>query len=303
MSALATRWTAWLLAFGLCLAAGFATGEDLQPVPPLTARVTDVAGVLTVEQRQRLEARLRAFEREKGAQIAVVIVATAKPEAIEQYALRVAEVWKLGRKGVDDGALLLVARNDRKLRIEVGYGLEGVLNDATAKRIISDTIAPLFKQGDFYGGIAAGVEAMIKVIDRESLPTLKNATASTSGEADDFLPVLVLIGGILVFVVGGILRAILGRFLAAGVVGGAAGVLASVWVSWVLALVAGLLAFVASLLLGSSLAGSRWSSPRGGHGWGGFSGGGFSGGGFSSGSDSFSGGDGGFGGGGASGGW
>lgn len=301
---MAPRWTAWLLALGLFVGAGFALGDDLQPVPRLMARVTDVAGVLTVEQRERLDARLSAFEREKGAQIAVVIVATVKPEAIEQYSLRVAEAWKLGRKGVDDGALLLVAKNDRKLRIEVGYGLEGVLNDATAKRIISDTIAPHFKQGDFYGGISAGVEAMIKAIERESLPAPKNATATTDGEADDSLSVLAFLGVILVVFVGGILRSILGRFLAAGVVGAGAGVLASLFVSsWFVAALAGLVVFVASLLLGQ-LTGSRWSSRRGGGGWGGFSGGrSSSGGGVSSGSDSFSGGDGGFGGGGASGDW
>src|SRR6185295_10628044 len=116
------------------------------------------------------EQKLAAFEARKGSQIAVLIVPTTRPEAIEPYSIRVVEQWKLGRKGVDDGALLLVAKNDRALRIEVGYGLEGVLPDATANRIIEDIIVPRFKTGDLYAGVDAGVDAMIKVVDGEPLP-------------------------------------------------------------------------------------------------------------------------------------
>jgi uncharacterized protein len=132
----------------------------LMPVPRLTARVTDLTGTLTPEQRQTLEQRLRQFETAKGSQVAVLIVPTTEPEAIEQYGIRVVEAWKLGRQKVDDGALLLVAKNDRALRIEVGYGLEGALPDAIAKRIIEEIIVPRFRADDFAGGITAGVEQM-----------------------------------------------------------------------------------------------------------------------------------------------
>ncbi|HYL17525.1 MAG TPA: YgcG family protein, partial [Burkholderiales bacterium] len=145
-------------------------GQDFVPVPGLKARVTDLTHTLTPEQTAQLEQKLAAFESRKGSQIVVLIVPTTKPEEIEQYSIRVAEQWKVGRKGVDDGAILLVAKDDRALRIEVGYGLEGALPDVTAKRIVSDIIVPHFKTGDFYGGIDAGVDAMIKVVDGEQLP-------------------------------------------------------------------------------------------------------------------------------------
>src|SRR5512140_1885383 len=140
------------------------------PVPPLAGRVTDQTATLTAEQKAALEQTLQAFEARKGSQIALLIVPTTAPETIEQYALRVAEQWKLGRKKVDDGAVLVVAKTDRALRIEVGYGLEGALNDATSKRIISEIITPRFREGDFYGGISAGVGQIIRVIDGEPLP-------------------------------------------------------------------------------------------------------------------------------------
>ena len=168
----------WLL---LLLLAGAGAWADVA-VPPLAARVTDLAGLLTPPQRTALEARLQAFEEAKGSQIAVLIVPTTQPETVEQYALRVAETWKLGRKGVDDGALLLVAKDDRSLRIEVGYGLEGVLNDATTKRITNEIIVPAFKQGRFYEGINAGVERMIQVIEGEPLPP----PAKAESESDLF---------------------------------------------------------------------------------------------------------------------
>src|SRR3989338_635957 len=158
---------AWavLLALLLC---GAAQAEV--PVQPLSARVTDLTATLDAQQKQALESRLAAFEAKKGAQLAVLFVPTTQPETIEQYALRVAEVWKLGRKGVDDGALLLVAKDDRAMRIEVGYGLEGVIPDAVAKRVISEIITPYFKQGDFYGGIQAGVTRLVRLVEGEPLP-------------------------------------------------------------------------------------------------------------------------------------
>jgi len=274
-----------LIAICFLLLSSLAGAQSLQAVPALSARVIDQTATLSADQRARLETKLSAFERQKGAQIAVLIVASAAPESIEQYALRVVEAWKLGRKGVDDGALLLVAKNDRKLRIEVGYGFEGALNDATAKRTISETIAPRFKEGDFYGGVDAGVEAIIKVVGGENLPPPKAASA---GDGVDF-ETLIFVGFILIFVVGGVLRAILGRFLAAGAIGVVGGIVASLLVSsLLLAILAGIVAFVVSLFAGVSGLGG-WSS-------GGMRGGSFGGGGFSGGGGSF-------GGGGASGGW
>ncbi|MBL8491613.1 MAG: TPM domain-containing protein, partial [Rhodocyclaceae bacterium] len=147
--------------------AGAATPADAGSVaiPRLAARVTDLTGTLTAEQRASVEAELAAFESRKGAQIAVLMLPTTGPEPIEAFGIRLAETWKIGRKGIDDGVILIVAKDDRRLRIEVGYGLEGALNDATAKRIVSDTITPAFRQGDFAGGITAGLRAVMAVID------------------------------------------------------------------------------------------------------------------------------------------
>ena len=139
-------------------------------MPQLEARVTDLTGTLTAAQQSSLEEKLKAFEERKGAQIAVLILPTTEPEDIAQFGVRLMETWKLGRKGVDDGAVLIVAKEDRELRIEVQYGLEGVLTDATSSRIINETIVPLFKQGDFYGGINAGLDQMLRVVDGEPLP-------------------------------------------------------------------------------------------------------------------------------------
>jgi uncharacterized protein len=140
------------------------------PAPPASARVVDLTNTLSGDDIAAQARRLIDFQRRKGSQIAVLIVPTTQPETIEQYSIRVAEAWKIGRKKIDDGALLVVAKSDRKLRIEVGYGLEGALTDVTARRIIDETIAPRFKTGDFSGGIAAGITRMIGVIDGEPLP-------------------------------------------------------------------------------------------------------------------------------------
>jgi len=268
----------FLLALLLC---GAAQAEVA--VPPLAHRVTDLTATLDVQQTQTLESRLAAFEAKKGAQLAVLIVPTTQPETIEQFGIRVAEAWKLGRKGVDDGALLLVAKNDHTLRIEVGYGLEGVLNDATAKRIVDEIIVPHLKRGEFYPGIESGTAAMMKIVDGESLPPPKRAAASGKFDIESLL----FIGFGLVVVVGGMLRALLGRFPAAVLMGGALGGLAWLTVApMLIALLVGLMAFVFVLLGGS------------GRGFGGYGGGGSYGGG-----GGFSGGGGGFGGGGASGSW
>jgi uncharacterized protein len=258
-------------------------------LPPLTQRVTDLTATLDAQQIQTLESRLAEFEKNKGAQLAVLIVPTTQPETIEQYGIRVVEAWKLGRKGVDDGAMLLVAKDDRTLRIEVGYGLEGALNDATANRIIDEIIVPRFKRGDFYGGIESGLAAMMQVVNGESLPPPRRAAASGSYNIESLL----FIAFALVVGVGGMLRAMLGRFPAAVLMGGALAALAWFTVAQLfIALLAGLMAFVFVLLGGG----------RGFAGYGGFGGGGFGGGGLGGGGG-FSGGGGGFGGGGASGRW
>lgn len=257
------------------------------PVPPLTTHVTDQTGTLTRQQTAALEQRLQAFEAAKGAQLAVLIVPTTGDEQIEQYSLRVVEKWKLGRKNVDDGALLIIAKNDRTLRIEVGYGLEGALNDATSKRIISEVIVPRFQQGDFYGGIEAGVDRMMGVVNGEPLPAPSRRAPDGEGGFGQLVPVIFL----LVVVVGGILRRLLGRLPAAIVAGGGAAVLAWLFIgAFLVALGAGLIAFV--FTLGGGMGG------RGG--W--YSGGGWSAG-VGRGGGGFGGGGGGFGGGGASGRW
>jgi uncharacterized protein len=260
-------------------------------VPPV-ARVTDQTGTLSAEQKAALEQMLHAFETRKGSQIAVLMVRTTGGEPIEQYALRVAEQWKLGRKGVDDGALLAIAKDDRALRIEVGYGLEGALNDATAKRIIAEVITPRFREGDFFGGVSAGVDRMIKVIDGEPLPAPAKSAPQVDGDLFQFLPIVLIVA----MVIGGLLRALLGRALGAVATGGAVGVLA-----WILAgtlfigVIAGLLAFFFTVV-----GGFRGALPGGGFGHrGGWGGGGFR----TGGGGGFGGGGGSFGGGGASGRW
>ncbi len=252
-------------------------------VPPLKARVTDLTGTLQPGQQAALEQTLQAFENRKGSQIAVLIVPTTQPETIEQYAIRVADAWKLGRKGVDDGVLLLIARNDRKLRVEVGYGLEGAIPDAVAKRIVSEIITPHFKQDDYSGGIRAGVERIIKVIEGEPLPEKKASRPEDGDGSGDWLA----IGFVLVVVLGGAMRALLGP-LVGGLVAGSIAVVVAwlLFASLMMALVAGMFVFIFTLF---GRHGGGWSS--GGGGWPGGRGGGFSGGG------------GGFGGGGASGRW
>lgn len=261
------------------------------PLPPLTKRVTDLTATLDAQQTQAMESRLAAFEATKGAQIAVLVVPTTQPESIEQFGIRVVDAWRLGRKNVDDGALLLVAKDDRALRIEVGYGLEGVLNDATAHRIIDEIIVPRFKRGEFYAGIDAGTEAMIKIIEGEQLPPPRRATASGKYDIESLL--FIAFG--LVVVVGGMLRALLGRFPAAVLMGGALGGLA--WMMVAPLLVALLIGFIAFLFVLFGGSGRGPGGFGGGYGGGGFGHGGFGGGG------GFSGGGGGFGGGGASGRW
>ncbi len=265
----------------------------LVAVPPLTARVTDLTGTLSGAAVARIESKLADFEAKKGSQIAVLIVPSTQPEEIEQFGIRVEDAWKLGRKGVDDGAYLIVAKNDRHVRIEVGYGLEGALSDAISNRIVDEVIAPHFKQGDFDGGIEAGVDKMISVVDGEPLPE-PDRKWEHHGNLGNMLPLLLAV----VVIGGGVLRALFGRLFGSIAAGGIAGGL--VWILshlLPLGLGAGVFAFIIAMLAGSSS--GAWSAGRG---WGGGFGGGL-GGGFGGGGGGFSGGGGGGGGGGASGSW
>jgi uncharacterized protein len=149
-------------------------------VPELSRRVTDLTGTLTAAQINSIEQSLAAFEAKKGSQIAVLMLTTTQPETIEQFSIRVANAWKIGRKSIDDGVIFIIAKTDRKMRLEVGYGLEGAIPDAIAKRVIEETITPYFKNNDYAGGIDAGIKQLIKLIDGEALPTPTTGTDASS---------------------------------------------------------------------------------------------------------------------------
>ncbi len=283
-----------LLALLVCWA--FAAFADVA-VPPLSGRVVDQTGTLSSGDVASLTQTLKALEARKGSQVAVLIVPTTAPETIEQYSIRVAEAWKIGRKKIDDGALLVVAKDDRKLRIEVGYGLEGSLNDVTAKRIIDEVITPKFRSGDFAGGISAGVDRIIGVINGEKLPAPeRRENSGLLRNIDPFNPFVIFA----VFIVGAILRTALGRLIGSVATGGVVGVLAWLLVgSLGLSIIAAIIAFIFTLV-GESIASANGGSRN----WSGSSrGGSYSPSSGSSDSGGFSGGGGSFGGGGASGSW
>lgn len=273
----------WLTALWVAVLSLFAlAAEGLAPIPPLAARVTDLTGTLTADQRTMLEARLARIEREKGAQIAVLLLPTTRPETIEQFGIRLAESWKLGRKGIDDGVIVILAKDDRAVRIEVGYGLEGVIPDAVAKRIIEERIVPRFRSGDFSGGLMAVVDALGLLIGGEALPPPRGGSAAGAAGGTDWpLPLMFFLA-----IIARFLRSLFG-LIGALVVASLAGILA--WLAFG-SLLLGIIVAIFVLFLSFASGGrSGWSS---GGGWsGGYSGGGWSGGG------------GGFGGGGASGRW
>jgi uncharacterized protein len=281
------------------LAVAVATAQQAA-IPPLKARVTDLSGALNAQQRGALEQTLAEFESRKGSQIAVLLVPSTKPETPVEYGVRVFDSWKLGRKGVDDGVLLLVAKEDRRVWIVTGRGVEGVLPDAIVRRIVEEDITPRFKQGDFYGGVRAGTDRMMRLIEGESLPPA--ASPKDGGAAPDFLQWFVI--AFFIAVIGGrIAKEIFGRLLGAGVIGGGLGVLTWFISSAALAAVVGVFAFVLALFVGvRGRRGGGWSSGGWSSGGGGFGGGGFGGGGFGGGGG-FSGGGGGTAGGGAGGSW
>ena len=272
---------------------------DFQAVPKLVKRITDTTATLSAADETRIEARLKSFEADKGAQIAVLIVPSTQPEPVFDYATRVFSDWKLGRKGVDDGVLLVIAKNDRKLQILTGPGLSGALTDAMSKRIIGEIITPKFRANDFAGGIDDGVARIIAVIDGEALPPPPKKRVAAQGTNYEGLITLGIIGAL---IVGPLLRSLLGRFLGASATGAVVG--SAAWFiagGLLFSVFAGVLVFIAVLLMGAmNLAGGRGGNTGGGWG-GGFGGGGFGGG--SSGGGGFSGGGGGFDGGGASGDW
>jgi uncharacterized protein len=278
------RWLAALVCLGMA-AAGWAA--DLVALPALAARVTDLTGTLSADQVASLDTALAAIERDKGAQVVVLLLPTTAPETIEAFGIRLAEAWKVGRRGVNDGVIVIVARNDRKMRIEVGYGLEGAIPDAVAKRIVAESMAPRFRQGDFAGGLAAAVTALAGVIGGEALPPPAVAADASGGSENNmvFLFLAVFLGAVLRQLLG-----LFGSILAAAVAGWLAWV---VFTSWVAAAIAAVAAFLFSFARESSRGGS-W--PAGGSSGGGSWGGSGSGGGFSGGGGSF-------GGGGASGDW
>lgn len=279
----------WLRAVFLFLPA---LAGALVPVPALVRRVIDQTGTLSPAQQNALESALAALESEKGAQVAVLIVPTTQPEAIEQFGLRVAETWKLGRKGVDDGVLLLVAKDDRTLRIEVGYGLEGALPDAVCKQIVDDFIVPRFRAGDFHGGIETGVGLIARRVRGEPLPAPASPRRAPVTEEK--------LKGLFIFwiVVFGIATAVFGKKWGPVLAACGVGVVGAVLLALFLGVIAALAALVFGLLVANSDSGrGGWSSGGRGGGWHG------GGGGFGGGGGGFSGGGGGFGGGGASGRW
>jgi uncharacterized protein len=286
-----------------CLAP--AAGQGLQPVPPLTAHVVDKTGTLDDLQRTGLEQKLAAFEKSKGAQIAFLLVGTTQPEDIASYANRVGNAWKIGRKGVGDGVLLVVAKDDRTVRIEVAKTLEGAIPDLASKQIIDEAITPRFRQGDYAGGLQQAADQLIARINGEPLPPVKQAAPQRGGEDGfDWMDLAIFLF-FAVPIAGGVLRSIMGRKLGSLVTGGGVGLIAMLITSSIaVAVIAAIVALLFSLVTGGM---SGVGPRRGGWGGGPFIGGGWGGGGFGHGGGGgggfSSGGGGDFGGGGASGNW
>ena len=292
-----------------CAWAGLAAtawAQDLLPVPTLTSRVIDQTGTLAESDRADIEAKLAAFERRKGSQIVVLMVATTQPEDIASFANRVGNAWRIGRKEVGDGILVIVAKNDRKMRIEVAKTLEGAVPDLAAIRIIDEEMKPRFRNNDFAGGLNAAVARLIGLVDGEALPAPSSGSSEGSGDGIDWenLAIFLFIG---VFIAAPIVRSVVGKKLGSVVMGGGIGVVAFfITTSVVIAVLAGFVALMVSLFSAAATAGTGRRGGGGGFGgWGGGGGGGgWSSGGSSSGGGGFSSGGGGdFGGGGASGDW
>jgi len=280
--------------FALAALLAIAPARGEVPVPPLQARVTDLTGTLSAAQKSDLESRIAAFEARRGSQMAVLVLPTTKPEEIDQYSIRVAEAWKIGRKGVDDGLILVVAKDDRRLRIEVGYGLEGAIPDSLASRVIDERITPRFRDGDFYGGLRDGVDQLIRLAEGEKLPPPKpgaGARGSSLGSVFDYL----IPGIVFIVIAGGVLKAMLGRLPGSLATGAGLGLIAWALLGLTAAILAVFIGFLLAFVNTGTGRGGRWWSGRSGS-WGGGSWGGGS-------SSNWGGGGGGFGGGGSSGRW
>jgi len=284
-----------LLVFLLLALAASCYAQDsgkLQAIPALQARVTDLTGTLDAAQYARLEGRLAAFEAEGGTQIVILLVPTTQPEDIASYANRVFNIWKPGRQGVGDGLLLVVAKQDRKVRVEVARALEGAIPDLAAKQVIDEFLTPRFRQGDFAGGLEQASEQFMRLIRGEALPPPSAAARPAPGrDGVDWMDFGVL-AFIIVPLLGSLARRLLGRKLGTLATGGvvgfiAFGLTASLLLALLAALVAMLLTFLAGSPAGSALLSSGqhrrggpwdggWSTGAGGSGWGGGGGGGFS---------------------------
>jgi uncharacterized protein len=287
----------WLRGLVVCCALllGFGSSQaanGLVDIPVLSSAVTDLTQTLSAEEQTALNQKLTQFSQQAGSQIAVLILPTTQPEDIAQFGIRLADAWKIGREKQDDGVIVIVAKQDRKMRIEVGYGLEGAIPDVIAKRIIAEQLTPAFKRGQFYAGLNLATDTLIKLIQGEQLPApaAKDRQTATQGSLMHWLPILMFAAIIL----GAILRGILGAFFGSALTGGALAMLAGFLGATLLVMgLVGLAAFIFTLAMGSG-------------GQGGLPGAGFPigyGNGGRSGPDIFSGGGGGFGGGGASGDW
>lgn len=294
-----SRLPSFLLAL-LLVAAGLSLARADEAPPRLARHVTDLTGTLTAQQVDQLDSQLAALEKRKGAQLVVLMVGSTQPQDIEGYSLAVAEANKVGRKGPDDGVLLLIAKNDRRVRIEVGYGLEGAIPDAAAARIIREYIAPKFRANDYYGGINDALGALTQLIDGEALPPpVEPAHRERRGLGFQEMLFIGVFAGL-------VLRGVLGRArvwlrtpMGAALTGGLLWLLAATAGAAVLGAIIGGVMMLLPAGAGRSIGGGGWGGfgGWGGGGWGGSSGGGFGGGG------GFSGGGGSFGGGGSSGSW
>lgn len=272
---------------GLCLLLFMTTLWAEVAIPQLSERVTDLTGTLTAEQIVALDTKLADFEAKKGSQIAVLMLPSTQPEDIAAFGIRVADAWKIGREKVDDGVILIVAKDDRKLRLEVGRGLEGVIPDAIAKRVLAETIKPHFKTNDYAGGIDAGVTQIMGLIEGETLPASSLKSIQTNDGFDTFLIILFFCCIAIDLLFSSLFGSGIGAVLSGISIGGISALIAFFLALDIgLAIIMGVVMFIILKLFygsGGSSGGGSWGSGSGGSSsssWGG-GGGGFSGGGAS----------------------